>query len=312
MTYVATLNIADVIINIKSEDRPLPNKNDRLYCNFIVDKIAKRPDIKVNLEIIDKPLGVQSAPLYSWEDFETKFVKDSFLGGRVTERIGKSRKNIIMEKAFVGPYQAVLDTDLRSGTAHIISENGGWTFPHLFKGFLYNLLTYYLATKKLGYVLHASSLSLPEKRGYVFPGHSGSGKTTLASLFKRHMKCKILGDDRVIIRKKKDGHHVYPIPWSTWGSEHLYGDLNPARVEAILYIRHSQKNEITSIEAFDSFTQLYSNVLMSMLTKQTVSNHSDMVYDTSRDVKSYGMGFRKDKSAVKFFESWLSSNVSHP
>lgn len=87
-----------------------------------------------------------------------------------------------------------------------------------------------------GCYFHASGVIMDEK-GFLFAGHSDAGKSTVVKNLAG--PAEILCDDRIIVRKMKEGFKIY----GTWS----HGDVsqvspNAAALKAVLFLEQSKDN----------------------------------------------------------------------
>jgi len=103
------------------------------------------------------------------------------------------------------------------------------------------LLARVLADRE-GCYLHSSGVILKEK-GFLFVGHSESGKSTLVKMLKD--KAKILCDDRMIVRRWKEGFRIHGT-WSHGDVPEVSPDSAPLR--AIMFLEKAQRNKLITLE----------------------------------------------------------------
>lgn len=86
-------------------------------------------------------------------------------------------------------------------------SSDGWMIPYP----LVQLLFVPRLAWSGGCLLHASGVEV-DNQALVFAGHSGDGKTTLSRLL-REDGCRLLGDERIALRKTQSGVIAYGTPW---------------------------------------------------------------------------------------------------
>lgn len=76
------------------------------------------------------------------------------------------------------------------------------------------LLFQRLLARHGGIELHAAGIVAPAGEGYLFAGQSGDGKTTTARLWQQLDGCRVLSDDRIIVRRGAGGAwRLHGTPW---------------------------------------------------------------------------------------------------
>jgi len=93
-----------------------------------------------------------------------------------------------------------------------------------------------------GCYIHSCGVNFNGK-GLLFLGESGAGKSTMAKLFRG--KAEILCDDRIIIRRQKEGIKIY----GTWSNGEVPDvSSNFAILQAIIFLEKAQTNKLIPLE----------------------------------------------------------------
>jgi hypothetical protein len=110
-----------------------------------------------------------------------------------------------------------------------------------------------------GAEIHASGVVTNDGLGRLFVGHSGAGKSTASRLWLQQPGCKVLSDDRIILRISNDAPMMYGTPW--------HGDAGLAEqasstVQQIFLLEQSQKNEIVAIPPARAAAELFARTFV--------------------------------------------------
>ena len=110
-----------------------------------------------------------------------------------------------------------------------------------------------------GAEIHASGVVTNDGQGRLFVGHSGAGKSTAARLWLQQPGCRVLSDDRIILRISNDAPMMYGTPW--------HGDAGLAEqasstVQQIFLLEQSQKNEIVAIPPARAAAELFARTFV--------------------------------------------------
>jgi len=156
------------------------------------------------------------------------------------------------------------------------------------------------------YMIHGCAVS-KDGYGYLFSGPSESGKSTIARL-SSDLNLDILNDELVIIDRNDGDYSIESSPFRGDFTDNCNG-LVPLR--AIFLIRHGKKNTIRKISATEFVTRfvrevIYSDTVLSVNSKGTLSEMMDFSADLAENVKYYELQFLPDTS---FWESIEDLNM---
>ena len=165
------------------------------------------------------------------------------------------------------------------------------------------LLAQVLADRE-GCYIHSSGVIFNDK-GFLFVGHSDAGKTTMATMLKD--KAEILCDDRMIVRRWKEGFRIH----GTWS----HGDLpevsaNSAPLKAFLFLEKADENRLIRIDnKKDAITKLLECMIRPLVTKEWWEKMLTLAEKMANEVPCYTLKFDKSGRVVDVLEDFF--NVQH-
>lgn len=101
---------------------------------------------------------------------------------------------------------------VRCGPAMVRSNGAGVSAVNPIRYPLDQILLMYALAQRRGMILHACGTDF-DGRGAIFLGRSGAGKSTIARLLADAGGCRVLSDDRVIVRVANGSAILYGTPW---------------------------------------------------------------------------------------------------
>lgn len=158
------------------------------------------------------------------------------------------------------------------------------------------LLAQLLADRQ-GCILHSCGVNLGG-RGLLFAGHSGAGKSTIARLLKD--KAELLCDDRMIIRRHKEGFKIY----GTWSHGNVPDvSSQPVSLKAIFFLRKSRGNHIIPIADKKEITKrLLLFLVRPFVTVDWWQKTLSLMESVSEKVPCYVLEFDKSKKVADLLE----------
>jgi hypothetical protein len=158
------------------------------------------------------------------------------------------------------------------------------------------LLASYLTQRGKGIEIHASGVVDTLGKGYLFVGQSGAGKTTMAGLWEDEPGIRVLGYDRIILRKMDDIVWMYRTPWQ---SEPM--SVSPARVQlkAIYILEKGRKNRVISHAPTKSITRLFACSFPPFYHHEALDFTLRFLEEVVKDVPTYELRFKPEKSVVE-------------
>ena len=113
------------------------------------------------------------------------------------------------------------------------------------------ILQQVLNRHRSGLIMHGATIDIQGK-GVVLTGNSGVGKSTLSSFMMQERNCRLLTDDRIIVRDESI-ICAYGNPFDT----KIRTSLNEKTViAAIIFLRHGAANQLTRIDHGQALKEL--------------------------------------------------------
>ena len=288
------LNIADFIICLRSKsEAPLFIENG--YKNFLVEKPFENIDI--NIEVFDhipnEILKSEKKKIYS-------AVMDDKALWEISEAENELRFDIFQQKSST-EIQQIAFCDKSYGnwkifTSSFENEDGNIGIcPLLYP--MGPLIMYYLTVKNDAIMIHASGVFDGEK-GRIFSGFSGVGKSTMGNIWQTEGS-ELINDDRLIIRKKKDGFYFYNTPM-------FYEDKpKKAKLDEIYLPYHHPENILESLNGIKAVASLMSYCIQHGYDKSIISHHLNVISQICAAVPVSKLGFVPNKSVISFLKAKL-------
>lgn len=271
--------------NLKIQDWPTP-----FYTPF---RTQLPLDIEITLEHRKKlPLPPAGAKLLfdgntHWQLFET----EDFFWMKLFETHDQSHNRT-----------AQMTKDLKKV---ILSVNHkSWLLDRILRPFLEILLVNYLSTRQ-GLLLHGACVR-DGKHAYIFSGESGAGKTTMSQFWAfKEGDISVLGDERLIVRREKDGWFAYGTPWPGLG---FIVSNERVPISNVFLIRHGQKHEVIPNPKPLLFQKIFSQTFSSFWDAGQLNAISDTCAKLVSEVPCYELASLKDVSITDFVRDFASRN----
>jgi hypothetical protein len=164
------------------------------------------------------------------------------------------------------------------------------------------LMVNYLAQGK-GVIVHACGIA-KAGRGLLFVGESGAGKSTLARLWHQESGVEILGDDRIIVRKRGDQFWAYGTPW--------HGDAEFAlpravKLERIFFLRQNQENAMRAVKGVDPVSRFLTCSFPPLWDHAGMEYTLELFNELSADVTCQELAFKRDRTSLDFINKIISA-----
>jgi len=216
------LNIADIVISIRSEKSGLEEEIASQYKGFLA------PDEKET----DYDLTVNALPREDEvRDIEVKSLADGFQiqGEDFSCRWDRKKREV---SAGLYPEATIVNTFLRVLFSVLLAERDG-------------------------FLIHSAGV-VWEGKGCLFVGPSSSGKTTTARMAQEEQKLRVLNDELVAVRKMNDRFYLYATPFK---GEHD-GPLEAFRapLEKFFFLKKNQSETYIIVERAQGAVSLLENI----------------------------------------------------
>lgn len=154
-----------------------------------------------------------------------------------------------------------------------------------------------------GMMLHASAVEMDGK-AYLFSAPSGTGKSTHTSLWVKEFspKAAILNDDKPAIRIYEEEISVYGTPWSGKTNQNLN---HKVPLQAIAFIKRSDKNEIHRISSISAIEKILSQTVRSG-DKDTMERLLDILGQIVQKIPVYELSCNMDPEAAHIAYNTMS------
>lgn len=313
MKHEVFLRIADIIIRVKSNQKPEAEKKEHAYRykNFVLRGKPRRFDIDLSLDIRPHYKNFKPEILFEtrrelprgrirkWSSGRIDKEKKKYMGQGLDWRIGKVNEKVLLEGGQSGSYQVLLDNDLKRGEVFIINSKNSWKITDIIYGFLQMLIIYYLARHRLGLLVHSAGIK-DKGNGYLFAGISQAGKSFTSRIWDKYTKVDVLNDDRIIIRKMGDSFYIYGTPWRGDFSDYLKTSMQRAKLKKMFFIYHKEGNEAEMVSARDSFNLFFQTIFPPFWDKDSLHFISEFLLDAIFNVPCYKFGFKNDKAIINY------------
>ena len=277
-----TISIADFAIKLQSEYVITLEEG---YLPFSIKEDKDKSDVT-----IDCISGIPPTPFHQDElVFEAKNDTQKFYS---IYRYGSKLGFIIYSQQTIDQIQqiALLDETFSHWTVYSKAENDGSLLPLKYP--LGPIIMYYLTVKSKAILIHASCI-FDGTKGRIFTGFSGAGKSTMSKLWADAGNL-IINDDRLFIRKMRNGYFVYNTPM-------YYSDISKkAPLNAIHLISHSLENRTKKLSGALAVSKVLAFCIQNNYDKKFIQNHLDFLSEMCNHVPVYELGFVPDTSIVNF------------
>jgi hypothetical protein len=174
-------------------------------------------------------------------------------------------------------------------------ESPGLLTAYLFEHPLDQLaLINYLAQGR-GALLHSCGL-ICENLGWLFVGMSGAGKSTIGKIWQAAGE-KILGDDRIILRRQNGFLRIYGTPWP---GELGISSPDSAPLKNIFFLEKSSRNFIRPLPPMEAVTRLVACSFSPLYNKKGMEFILDFFSQVIVDTPCYELGFVPEAGVIDF------------
>ena len=298
------IHIADITIAVQSrwphENLALLEREQRFserYRNFFGQR-SQTPDIIVQVEIVDTLPDTRHAQdlfiTYHPDDRQENWRLMRRGAGYIYGCPLKDKEQVMM-----------VNNDLTRVRAFVLPKPKNrrvWNVTDIIYDFLQVLLIGYLSKYNRGVFVHAVGIK-DQGRGLIFAGKSSAGKTTTAGIWHRYSHAMILNDDRIIVRRKRNGFVMYGTPWHGTFDDYLFSRIESAPLERLFFIHKARENATAALSPAPAFAQLYPTILPPFWDKRGLTTTAAFCEAMVRRVPCFNFAFAKNKSIIPFVRS---------
>lgn len=152
-----------------------------------------------------------------------------------------------------------------------------------------------------GIILHCSA-AVVDGTGIICTGRSGRGKSTISRLLKNE-GCRVLTDERAVIRVEESGFRVYGTPWPSSGMCVLN---SAAPLKRLYFLEHGAVNELRVIAPGESLKRLLDVVMVPWMHSDFFDPLIDVLENVVQGVPAAVLRFVPDREVVDFIRSDLN------
>ena len=195
---------------------------------------------------------------------------------------------------------AAFDLGFTHGEVHCSFPKDAGESPSLLTIYLFEhpldqlALVNYLAQGR-GALLHSCGL-ICENLGWLFVGMSGAGKSTIAKIWQAAGE-KILGDDRIILRRRNGLLRIYGTPWP---GELGISSPDSAPLKNIFFLEKSSRNFIRPLPPMEAVTRLVSCSFPPLYNKNGMEFILEFFSQVIVDTPCYELGFVPEAGVIDF------------
>lgn len=196
---------------------------------------------------------------------------------------------------------ALISKDLSK--AEIVLSRRTWKLDRVLRPFLEILFVNYLASRG-GFLLHGAAVR-DGRHAYLFVGESGAGKTTMSQFWAyKEGDISVLGDERTLVRREKDGWFVYGSPWPGLGFI-VANERVP--ISHIFLIRHGrEKHEVIPQPKPFLFQKLFTQVFSSFWDYESVNQISETCGTLIEEIPCLELASLKESSVTDFVRNFVN------
>ena len=201
-------------------------------------------------------------------------------------------------------YIAAIDSDRRRGDIYF-EKVSGEDHPNVIPALappLDEILVVHLLGQSRGLMVHAGAVSL-NGHGLLFTGTSGSGKSTQLKLWKTVPDARLLGDERISIRKDEDHFWIHG---THWRSSAGIASPDAAPLKAIFILNHAISNHATLIQPSVSVPSILVRSFPPFWDAEGMSFTLKFLDELVNSIPCYELSLVPDSSAVDYVRWMLS------
>ena len=156
-----------------------------------------------------------------------------------------------------------------------------------------------LLSAGLGVELHACGLVDTDGQGLLFLGPSGAGKSTTARLWRAQEGVRILGDDRIVVRRDaRDGRlWMHGTPWQEQAE---LARPERAPLSAAFLLRQADENRLTPCRGADLVAHLATCSFPTFHSARGLGSTLGFLTEVAQEIPGRVLDFQPDPSVVGF------------
>jgi hypothetical protein len=160
------------------------------------------------------------------------------------------------------------------------------------------LLIMHRLTREKAVELHGCGIVRPDRTGNLFIGHSGAGKSTTTRLWTAREDVEILSDDRIIVRRDRDGSNMrmYGTPWH---GEAMYASPGSAPLARVFILQHGFGNVLTRLSPSQAVAELFARSFVPFHRHEYVDAALEFLQEVVNAVPCYRYAFEPNEAAVE-------------
>ena len=263
---------------------PVPENH---YQDFEHENIPEKVDIDllINTASLDNIPGINEKLIYSSESSWSLYR----LGNEYIIRLQPSGHDLPM-------WEARANGDFSEVTVHVNVREGHEKdqlqelYPCRYP-LDQVLLMHYLATRE-GIIIHSAGVVI-NKKGYIFPGISGAGKSTISTTLCNHAQCRVVNDDRMIIRKDNNSFLAHGTPWP---GEAGIATNSTHELDGIFFLNKATENRIEEVSPQAAFEKLMPVTSIPWHHKEMVDQLFTYCENIVREIPVYNLFFTPSES----------------
>jgi len=292
------LTIANIHLEISFRDIQFNQENEHIYQQFI---IPPKDDETINIPVTilaqdPRPLIKSLKKIFDtgeawslYSDSKNKFIvshlQDKNKGPAWLAKIKPDRKGITVYCSSVGVGMQAVKNSITNPVRYPLDQ--------------ILLVNFLLDT---GLLIHAAGIVI-DGRGYLLAGHSGAGKSTLCRLLAEQKKITILSDDRIVIKRDKQGFLMYGTPWP---GEAGIAVNDCAALQSIFFLNHAESNNINELAPGEALKYLFKVGSLPWYDENDLQMSFDFCDALLQEIKTYELNFRPDPEIIETIMSFVS------
>lgn len=193
---------------------------------------------------------------------------------------------------------ARMEPDLRAGEVYLVPQGSSrpWSLVRLMRPLGELLLIQYLAQARQGLLVHGLGIE-EEGQGLLFVGRSGSGKSTLANLYKEHAGVRILGDERVIVKRQAGEFLIMGTPWPGGAFQ---VSAEPVPLRRIFFLEHAPSNLVIPDSLTNLFGLLFQQLFLPFWHRDALAFALEFAEELFNRIPAARLGFKNTPEVIAF------------